>query len=118
MNNLRFSDRYFNTDRQFETFKRGKANGHDTCLVYISKYVSLISVTCGSLRQFQYAPATYVNSINECISPYFFSQMSKLLLVFQFNEHVEMNKILCSLACTWITIVDLSDSLSLDVSLE
>ena len=25
-------------------FKRGKANGHDTCLVYISKYVSLILV--------------------------------------------------------------------------
>ena len=32
------------TDWQFEMFKRGKANGHDTCLVYISKYVSLISV--------------------------------------------------------------------------
>ena len=25
------------TDWQFEMFKRGKANGHDTCLVYISK---------------------------------------------------------------------------------
>ena len=38
------------------------------------------------------------------------------------NEHVEMNKFLCSLACTWMTIIDsqfyIIDSLSLDVSLE
>ena len=40
-----YSDRYFSTDWQFEMFKRGDANGHDTYLVYISKYVSLISVT-------------------------------------------------------------------------
>ena len=37
-------------------------------------------------------------------------------------EHVEMNKFLCSLACTWMTIIDsqfyIIDSLSLDVSLE
>ena len=40
--------------------------------------------------------------------------------MFQCNEHVEMNKFLCSLACTWMTILDsqfyIIDSLSLDVS--
>ena len=39
--------------------------------------------------------------------------------VLQCNEYVEMNKLLCSLACTWMTIVDSQfyniDSLSLDV---
>ena len=30
INNLLYSDRYFSTDWQFEMFKRGKANGHDT----------------------------------------------------------------------------------------
>ena len=42
--------------------------------------------------------------------------------MFQCNEHVEMNKFLCSLACTGMTIIDsqfyIIDSLSLDVSLE
>ena len=51
-----------------------------------------------------------------------FSQTSQLLSMFQCNEHVEMNMFLCSLACTWITIIDsqfyIIDSLSLDVSLE
>ena len=54
-----------------------------------------------------------------------FSQTSQLLYMFQCNmcnEHVEMNKFLCSLACTWMTIKDsqfyIIDSLSLDVSLE
>ena len=41
--------------------------------------------------------------------------------MFQCNEHVEMNKFLCSLACTWMTIIDgkfyIIDSLSLDVLL-
>ena len=40
--------------------------------------------------------------------------------MFQYNEHVEMNKRLCSLAYTWMTIKDsqfyIIDSLSLDVS--
>ena len=48
--------------------------------------------------------------------------MSQLLFMFQGNEHVEMDKFLCSLACTWITIIDsqfyIIDSLSLDVSLQ
>ena len=26
--------------------------------------------------------------------------------MFQYNEHVEMNKFLCSLVCTWMTIID------------
>ena len=51
-----------------------------------------------------------------------FSQTSQLLFVFQCNEHVEMNKFLCSLACSWMAIIDsqyyIIDSLSLDVSLE
>ena len=51
-----------------------------------------------------------------------FSQTSRLLFTFQCNKHVEMNKFLCSLACTWMTIIDsqfyIIDSLSLDVSLE
>ena len=34
------------------------------------------------------------------------SQASQLLFMFQCNEHVEMYKVLCSLACTWITIID------------
>ena len=51
-----------------------------------------------------------------------FSQISQLSFVFECNEHVEMNKFLCNLACTWMTIIDSQlysiDSLSLDVSLE
>ena len=51
-----------------------------------------------------------------------FSQTPELLFMFQCNEHVEMNKFFCSLACTWMTIIDsqfyIIDSLSLDVSLE
>ena len=42
--------------------------------------------------------------------------------MFQCNEHVEMNRFLYSLACTWMTIIDsqlyIIDSLSLDVALE
>ena len=33
------------------------------------------------------------------------SLTSQLLFMFQCNEHVEMNKFLCSLACTWMTII-------------
>ena len=59
-----YSDRYFSTDWQFEMFKRGKANVHDTCLVYIyiSKYVSFISVT--------YVSGTHWNSLIEAIPMY------------------------------------------------
>ena len=49
------------------------------------------------------------------------SQTSQLLFMFQFNEHIEMNKFLCSLACTWMTMIDsqfhIIDSVSLDISL-
>ena len=42
--------------------------------------------------------------------------------MFHCNEHVEMSKFLCSLAYTWMTIIDsqfyIIDSLSLDISLE
>ena len=51
-----------------------------------------------------------------------FLQTFQLLFMFQCNEHVEMNKFLCSLACTWMTIIDnqffIIDSVSLDVYLE
>ena len=70
-------------------------------------------------------PTTYVHSINECFyykTSLGFSQTSQLVFMLQCNEHVEMNKFLCSLACTWMTIIDrqfyIIDSLSLDVSLE
>ena len=35
-----------------------------------------------------------------------FSKISRLLFMFQCNEHVAMNKFLCSLACTLMTIMD------------
>ena len=56
---------------------------------------------------------------NECFSPLnrFFTNFS-IPFMFQCNEHVEMNKFLCSLACTWMKIIDsqfyIIDSLSLD----
>ena len=89
------------------------------------------------MRQFQCVPTTYVLSINEvwylivsipdlCTLTYFhhifFHKFQNFFLMFQCNEHEEMNKFLCSLACTWITIIDsqfyIIDSLSLDISLE
>ena len=57
-------------------------------------------------------------------SPYnmFFTNFLTTFFMFQCNEYVEMNKFLCSLACTWMTIIDsqfnIIDSLYLDVSLE
>ena len=37
----------------------------------------------------------------------FLPQTSQLLFMFKCNnEHVEMNKFLCSLVCTWMTIID------------
>ena len=51
-----------------------------------------------------------------------FSQTSQLFFKFQCYEYVEMNKFLCSLVCTWVTMIDsqfyIIDSISLDVSLE
>ena len=35
-------DVYFNTDWQFEMFKRGKANGHDTCLCIFQNRFPLV----------------------------------------------------------------------------
>ena len=49
----------------------------------------------------------------------FFHKLLNYFLMFQCNAHVEMNKFLCSLACTWMTIIDrqfyIIYSLSLDV---
>ena len=60
----------------------------------------------------------YVNSINEL----FLHILFNYYFMFQCNEHVEMNTFLCSLACTWMTVIDsqfhIIDSCSLDVSLE
>ena len=67
-------------------------------------------------------PTTYVISISSYHHKTGFSQTSQLLFMFQCNEHLEMKKFLCSLACTWMTIIDsqfyILDSLSSDVSLE
>ena len=82
----------------------------------------LVHIGIASWRQFQRAPTTYVHSISVFHHKTGFSQTSQLLFMFQCNEHVEMNKFLCSLACTWTTIIDsqfyIIDSLSLDVSFE
>ena len=57
----------------------------------------------------------------------FFHKLLNYFFMFQCNVHVEMNKILCSVACIWMTIIDTQfytidslslSSLSLDVSLE
>ena len=78
----------------------------------------LIHIGIASYRQFQCAPTIYVYSNHKTG----FSKASQLRFMFQCNEHVEMNKFLCSLACTWMTIIDsqfyIIDSLYLDVSLE
>ena len=50
-----------------------------------------------------------------------FSTNISTTFLFQCNEHVEMNKFLCSLACTWMKILDSQFyiiDLSSDVSLE
>ena len=51
-----------------------------------------------------------------------FHKLINYFLMFKCNEHAKMNKFLCSLACTWMTIIDsqfyIIDSLSLEVSLE
>ena len=49
-----------------------------------------------------------------------FHKFLNCFVLFHCNAHVEINKCLCSLACTWITTIDsqfyIIDSLSLDVS--
>ena len=87
----------------------------------------LVHIGIASMRQFQCVPTAYVNSINEFFAPdFFFTTFSnKHFLMFQCNEPIEMNKFLCSLVCTWMTIhvIDsqfyiIDSSISLDVSLE
>ena len=43
-----------------------------------------------------------------------------MFFMFQCNEHVEMNKLMCRIACTWMTIIDfiLLTAIGLDASLE
>ena len=59
---------------------------------------------------------------NKCVffTINFFHKLLNYFLMFQYNEHVETNKFLRSLACTWMTIIDsqfdIIDSLCLDVS--
>ena len=120
-----YSDRYSNTDWQFEVFKRGKP-------------MDMIFVLCISFISVTYVVGTHWNCLIEAIPMcthkmcpfnnllFFiinrFSLTFQLLFMFQCNEHVEINKFLCSLACTWMIILDsqfyIIDSLSLDVSLE
>ena len=51
-----------------------------------------------------------------------FGKLLNYFFMFQCNEHIEINKGLCSLACTWMPTIDsqfhIIDSLSLEVSLE
>ena len=64
-----------------------------------------------------------ISQFNKCvffIINFFSTNFSIFVLMFQCNEHAEMNKFLCSLACTWMTIIGsqfffIIDSLSLDV---
>ena len=83
----------------------------------------LAHIGIAPMKQFQCALTTYVHSINECFHHKTgFSDTSQLLFLLQCNEHVEMNTFLCSLACTWMIIIDsqfyIIGSLTLDVSLE
>ena len=81
----------------------------------------LVHIGNASLRQFQCAPTPYFNSINENLHHKLFSTNISTTFLFQCNEHVEMNKFLCSLACTWMKILDSQFyiiDLSSDVSLE
>ena len=83
----------------------------------------LVHIGIASLRQFQCAPTTYVNAIHRFLFTInFFHKFLNYFLMLQCNEHMGMNKLLCSLVCTWITIIDsqlyIIDSLSVDVSLE
>ena len=67
----------------------------------------LVHIGIASLKQFQCAPTTYINSINECFyHKLLVTNFSSILFMSQCNEHVEMNKLLCTLACTWMTIID------------
>ena len=46
---------------------------------------------------------------NKCVFftiNFFFHKLLNYSLMFKCNEHVEINKCLCSLACTWMTIID------------
>ena len=58
-----------------------------------------------------------------CNINFFFTNFSTTFFkMFQCNEHVDMNTFLCSLACTWMTIIEsqfyIIDIKSLDASLE
>ena len=51
-----------------------------------------------------------------------FHKLNNYFFMIQCNEHAEMSKFLCTLACTWMTIIysqfNIIDSTSLDVSLD
>ena len=68
----------------------------------------LVHIEIASLSQLQCPPTTYVNSIIKCFFFHLklFSQTPQQLFNISVNEHVEMNKFLCSLACTLMTIID------------
>ena len=60
---------------------------------------------------------TYVFSINDFFTVrFFFKTNSQQHSLFQWNEHVDLNKLSSSLSCIWMTIIDFlfyaSDSLS------
>ena len=79
--------------------------------MYISKYVSLISVTYvvdthwNCLIEAMHLQHMSIQKMNVFHHELFFTIFRTILLV-QCNEHVEMNTFLCSLACIWMTIID------------
>ena len=74
INILLYSGRYFNTNWQLQIFKRGKANGYDTCSVYF-KIRFLILVT--------YVVGAHWNCLIEAIPMYIYNicQFSKWVFV-------------------------------------
>ena len=88
INNLPYSDRYFNTCWQIEMLKDESQIIHDTCLIPMCTY--------------------NICPFNKWVSFTIKQGFHKLLNYFLClsNKHVEMNRVLCSLACTWVKIID------------
>ena len=99
--NLPYNDRYSNTDWQFEMLKRGKPM--DMILVWCIFQNRNYNCSWYTLQMCTYNICPF----NTCVSftiKQFFANFS--ITFYACNEHVEMNEFLCSLACTWMTIID------------
>ena len=80
----------------------------------------MLLVHIGAIPRCNYSICTFSKSVFSTIN--LFHKFLSYFFMFQCNEHVEINKLLCSLASTWITTLHIQfyifDSLSLDVLLE